>query len=119
MPGLPEVSHALRTVVTLGRSVAGICAATLGLAHAGSLDDRLHTSNGAGFIEKHVPEYRGQNMYRPQRSVRNRGVVTANGLAPFAFAAEIFRALVPEREADIETYEKLYSHGLMESPRRS
>lgn len=116
---LPEVSHALRTVVTLGRPVAGICAATLALAHAGLLDDRLHTSNGAGFIEKHVPEYRGQNMYRPLRSVRDRGVITANGLAPFAFAAEIFRALVPEREADIETYEKLYARGLMESPRRS
>lgn len=116
---LPEVSHALRTVVTLGRPVAGICAATLAFAHAGLLDDRLHTSNGAGFIEKHVPEYRGQKMYRPLRSVRDRGVITANGLAPFAFAAEIFRALVPEREADIETYEKLYSRGLMESPRRS
>jgi putative intracellular protease/amidase len=113
------VSHALRTVVTLGRPVAVICAATLALAHAGLLDDRLQTSNGAGFIEKHVLEYRGQNMYRPQRSVRDRGVITANGLAPFAFAAEIFRALVPEREADIETYEKLYSHGLMDSPRRS
>jgi putative intracellular protease/amidase len=111
---VPEVSNALRTVVTLGRPVAGICAATLGLAHAGLLDNRLHTSNGAGFIEKHVPEYRGQNMFRPLRSVRDRGVITANGLAPFAFAAEIFRALVPEREPDIKTYESLYSHGLVE-----
>jgi hypothetical protein len=58
-------------------------------------------------------------MYRPLRSVRDRGVVRANGRAPFAFAAEIFRALVPEREAEIEMFEKLYSHGLMESPRRS
>jgi putative intracellular protease/amidase len=113
------VSHALRALVTLGRPVAGICAATLALAHAGLLDNRLHTSNGAGFIEKYVPGYRGQNMYRPLRSVRDRGVITANGLAPFAFAAQIFRALVPEREADIEMYEELYSHGLMESPRRS
>ena len=111
---VPEVSHALRAVVALNRPVAGICAATLALAHAGLLDNRLHTSNGKGFIEKHVPEYRGQNMYRPLRSVRDGGVVTANGLAPFAFAAEIFRALVPEREADIEMYENLYSHGLVE-----
>jgi putative intracellular protease/amidase len=111
---VPEVSHALRAVVTLGRPVAGICGATLALAHAGLLDNRLHTSNGTGFIEKHVPEYRGQNMYRPLKSVRDGGVITANGLAPFAFAAEIFRALVPEREADIVTYESLYSHGLVE-----
>jgi putative intracellular protease/amidase len=112
---LPEVSHAVRAVVTLGRPVAAICAATLALAHAGLLDDRLHTSNGAGFIETHVREYRGQSMYRPLKSVRDRGVITANGLAPFAFAAEIFRALVPGREGDIETYERFYSRGLLDS----
>ena len=111
---LQEVSHAVRAVVALGRPVAAICAATLALAHAGLLDDRLHTSNGAGFIEKHVPEYQGQNMYRPLKAVRDRGVITANGLAPFAFAAEIFRALVPGREEDIETYEGLYSRGLLD-----
>ncbi|HXN50870.1 MAG TPA: type 1 glutamine amidotransferase family protein [Candidatus Acidoferrum sp.] len=112
---LAEVSHAVRAMVALSRPVAAICAATLALAHAGLLDDRLHTSNGKGFIEKHVPEYRGQNLYRPLRSVRDKCVVTANGLAPFAFAAEIFRALVPEREEDIEIYENLYSRGLLDN----
>jgi len=109
-----EVSRAVRALVTLCRPVAAICAATLALAHAGLLNDRLHTSNGKGFIEKHVPEYRGHSMYRPLRAVRDRCVVTANGLAPFAFAAEIFRALVPDHERDIETYEKLYSRGLLD-----
>jgi len=109
-----EVSHAVRAVVASGRPVAAICGATLALAHAGLLDDRLHTSNGKGFIEKHVPEYQGQNSYRPLRSVRDRGVITANGLAPFAFAAEIFRALVPECEGDIQIYESLYSRGLLD-----
>jgi putative intracellular protease/amidase len=110
-----EVSHAVRAVVALSRPVAAICAATLALAHAGLLDNRLHTSNGKGFIEKYVPEYRGQDWYRPLRSVRDKCVVTANGLAPFAFAAEIFRALVPEREGDIEIYESLYSRGLLDN----
>jgi putative intracellular protease/amidase len=107
-----EVSHAVRAVVALSRPVAAICAATLALAHAGLLDSRLHTSNGKGFIEKHVSKYRGQDLYRPLRSVRDKSVITANGLAPFAFAAEIFRALVPEREGDITIYESLYSRGL-------
>ena len=53
---MPEVSHAVRAVVRLGRPVAAICAATLALAHAGLLNDRLHTSNGAAFIEKHVAD---------------------------------------------------------------
>jgi len=112
---LPEVSGAVRALVALSRPVAAICAGTLALAHAGLLDDRLHTSNGVGFIETHVPKYRGQNMYRPQKSVRDKHVITANGLAPFAFAAEIFRALVPEREDEIKTYERLYSHGLLDT----
>jgi putative intracellular protease/amidase len=109
-----EVSHAICAVIALSRPVAAICAATLALAHAGLLDSRLHTSNGKGFIEKHAPKYRGQDLYRPLRSVRDQCVVTANGLAPFAFAAEIFRALVPEREGDIEIYERLYSNGLLD-----
>jgi putative intracellular protease/amidase len=110
-----EVSHAVRAVVALSRPVAAICAATLALGHAGLLDSRLHTSNGKGFIEKHVSKYRGQDLYRPLRSVRDKCVVTANGLAPFAFAAEIFRALVPEREGDIAIYESLYSRGLLDN----
>lgn len=109
---LPAVSAALRAMASAHRPIAAICAATLAAAHAGLLDDRAHTSNGRGFIEKHVPGYRGQALYRAERAVRDRGVITANGLAPFAFAAEIFRALAPERAADIVTYEALYARGL-------
>jgi putative intracellular protease/amidase len=109
-----EVSRAVRAMIAARRPVAAICAATLALAHAGVLDDRLHTSNGKDFIGKYVPQYRGQKLYRPSRSVNDRSVITANGLAPFAFAAEIFRALAPERGEDIATYEKLYSRGLLD-----
>jgi putative intracellular protease/amidase len=110
-----EVSRAVRAVVALNRPVAAICAATLALAHAGLLDDRLHTSNGKDFIEKYVSQYRGQNLYRPLQSVRDKYVVTANGVAPFAFAAEIFRELAPEREEDIKFYENLYFRGLLDT----
>lgn len=109
-----EVSKAARTMVALNRPVAAICAATLALAYAGLLDEHLHTSNGKAFIGKYVPGYRGKELYRASRAVSDRFVITANGLAPFAFAAEIFRALAPERQQDIETYEKLYSHGMLD-----
>jgi hypothetical protein len=52
--------------------------------------------------------------YTASPSVSDRFVITANGLAPFAFAAVIFRALAPERQQDIETYEELYSHGMLD-----
>ncbi len=111
---VPQVSEAVRAMASLGRPVAAICAATLALAHCGLLDDRLHTSNGKKFIGEHVRKYRGEEFYRASPSVSDRCVITANGLAPFAFAAAIFRALAPEREDDIETYEKLYSRGLLD-----
>ncbi len=109
-----EISEAVNAVVAARRPVAAICAATLALAHAGLLDDRLHTSNGKGFIGSYVRRYRGESFYRSVPSVSDKLVITANGLSPFAFAAEIFRALAPKRKQDIETYEKLYAHGLFD-----
>ena len=109
-----EVSKTVLTMVALSRPVAAICAATLALAHAGLLDEHSHTSNGRAFIGKYVPKYRGERLYKASPSVRDRFVITANGLAPFAFAAEIFRALAPERKQDIETYEKLYANGMLD-----
>jgi putative intracellular protease/amidase len=103
---VPEVSNAARAMIALSRPVAAICAATLALAHCGLLDDRLHTSNGKDFIGKNAREYRGEQFYKASPSVGDRSVITANGLAPFAFAAEIFRALVPQRKLDIESYER-------------
>jgi hypothetical protein len=41
-------------------------------------------------------------------------VITASGVAPIAFAAEIFRLMAPERARDIEMYESLYARGLIE-----
>ena len=111
---VPEISRALQAMVEHQRPVAAICAATLALAHCGLLNDRLHTSNGREFIGKFVSQYRGAEFYRPSPAVRDRGVVTANGLAPFAFAAEIFRELAPGREQDIAMYEKLYARGVLD-----
>lgn len=111
---VPEVSGAVRSMMAANRPVAAICAATLALAHAGLLDDRLHTSNGREFIGQFVKTYRGAEFYRPSPAVRDRRVITANGLAPFAFAAEIFRELAPEREDDIAMYEQLYARGVLD-----
>lgn len=109
-----EVSEAVNAMIAASRPVAAICAATLALAHAGMLDNRVHTSNGRGFIEKYVCKYHGHALYRVSQAVSDRLVITANGLAPFAFASEIFRMLAPERQQDIETYENLYARGLLD-----
>jgi putative intracellular protease/amidase len=111
---IEEVRSFIKAFARAGKLVAAICAATLSLAHAGLLDDHHHTSNGDGFIAKYVPKYRGQELYQRARAVTDGNVITANGLAPFAFAAEIFRSVAPGRENDIATYEALYSRGLQD-----
>ena len=111
---MAELTDFIKTINKAGRPVAAICAATLSLAHAGLLDDHRHTSNGYDFIPKYVPGYKGHKLYEKVRAVRHGNVITANGLAPFAFASEIFRAVAPERATDIATYDGLYSRGLLD-----
>lgn len=111
---ISEVTSFIQRVRREDRPVAAICAATLSLAHAGLLDDRRHTSNGSQFISKYVPQYKGHELYQKLRAVTDRSVITANGLAPFAFVAEIFRAVAPDRASDIATYKALYSRGLLD-----
>jgi putative intracellular protease/amidase len=111
---IQEVTRLIKDLIASDRPVAAICAATLSLARAGLLDDRRHTSDGCAFIPKYVARYRGQGLYQRVRAVADGNVITANGLAPFAFAAEIFRKLAPDRENDIAIYETLYSRGLLD-----
>jgi putative intracellular protease/amidase len=111
---IEEITNFIKAFVEVGKPVGAICAATLSLAHAGFLDNHRHTSNGDGFIAKYVPKYRGQQLYQRVRAITDRNVITANGLAPFAFAAEIFRSVAPGRHDDIARYEALYSRGLLD-----
>ena len=111
---VPEVTERVNAMLKASRPIAAICAATLALAHAGALDERQHTSNGRVFIKKHVPAHRGESLYRDEKAVSDRLVITANGLAPFAFAAAIFRVVAPQQIQDIETYERLYARGMLD-----
>src|SRR5581483_10245755 len=111
---MKEATAFIRAVAAAGRPVAAIWGATLSLAHAGLLDHHRHPSNGNGVIPKHVPQYKGHQLYQKMRAVRDGNVITANGLAPFAFAAEVFRTVAPDRGDDIATYEGLYSRGLLD-----
>lgn len=89
----PDLGDFLRTLRADGVTVAGICGATLALARAGLLESIPHTSNDAGYLTTHVSDYRGGAHYRDQAAaVSADGVITASGLAPVSFAAEVFAA---------------------------
>ena len=100
-------------VTAAGRPVAAICAATAALARAGMLDDRRHTSNAPEYLRELVPSYAGAARYEPAPAVRDRGVITASGLAPVDFAREIFAELELFSPADLALWYRMFRHGVM------
>jgi putative intracellular protease/amidase len=101
--------EAARAFLAAGTSVAAICGATFGLAAAGLLDDRIHTSNAVIFLAS--SGYRGAHLYREQRAITDRGLITASGCHPVDFAVEVFRALDLYEPAVLEAWHGLYTTG--------
>lgn len=89
--------------------VAAICAATLALAQAGLLDDRLHTSNDPASLGS--SGYRGSEFYRSVPAISDRNVITASGIAPLEFAYEIARTLRLYSSDILDAWYLLYKHG--------
>ena len=85
--GIPWAASLAEQFLAEGTPVAAICGATAGLAKAGLLDDRAHTSAAAEYLQ--ATGYAGSALYRDQDVVVDRGLITAgpvDGL-PFARAA--------------------------------
>jgi putative intracellular protease/amidase len=86
----PALSLA-KEFVAAGVPVAAICGATLGLARAGLLDDRLHTSNFPGLLDS--SGYSGAALFVQEPAVDDRGVITASMTASLEFARLILARL--------------------------
>ncbi|NUS43290.1 MAG: glutamine amidotransferase [Mycobacteriaceae bacterium] len=95
-----------RDFVAAGVPVAAICGATFGLAAAGLLDDREHTSNHPDFLAH--SGYAGAAHYREADAVGG-DVITASGTEPVAFAREIFRRLDFYSPELLDAWFRLYS----------
>ena len=76
-----------------GVPIAAICAATTAIARAGLLRGRRHTSNGLEYLKRQVPDYGESAMYVDAPAVRDRGLITASGVADVEFAREIMTEL--------------------------
>ncbi len=79
--------------LSAGAMVCAICGATAALANAGLLDQRPHTSNGAGYLEMVSPCYRGQNFYVDEPSVAERNLITASSTGALLWAKQIIERL--------------------------
>lgn len=63
-------------LLAAGVPVAAICGATFGLANAGMLDNRPHTSAAAEYLQM-APGYQGAGYYRNERAVLDGDLITA------------------------------------------
>lgn len=80
-------------LLTVGATVCAICGATAALAGAGLLDQRAHTSNGAGFLEMFSPNYKGQSFYVDTPSVADNNLITAGCTGGLLWAKQIIEHL--------------------------
>jgi putative intracellular protease/amidase len=101
-----------REFVGAGVPVAAICGATLGLARAGLLDDRRHTSNDPRFLAS--SGYRGSAHYVNAPAVEDRGVITASATAALDFARLILARLEVFSAPALEAWYALYKTGKAE-----
>ncbi len=95
-----------REFLEAGVPVAAICGATGGLALAGLLDDRAHTSNAAEFLAG--TGYAGGQLYRDEPAVTDRDLITGRANAPVEFARAILARLEVFEPPVLESWFKLY-----------
>ncbi|MFF1297601.1 MULTISPECIES: DJ-1/PfpI family protein [unclassified Streptomyces] len=88
---LAPFARKAREFLAAGVPVAAICGATAGLARAGLLDDRAHTSAISFYLA--ATEYKGGSRYVDADAVTDRGLITAGPTEPVAFAREILGLL--------------------------
>ncbi|MBI4503479.1 MAG: DJ-1/PfpI family protein [Gemmatimonadetes bacterium] len=89
----PELQTLLHNLDQHGVPIAAICAATTAIARVGLIRGRRHTSNGLGYLQQQVPDYTEMATYVDAPAVRDRGLITASGVADVEFASAIMAEL--------------------------
>lgn len=95
-----------RELLAVDVPVAAICGATFGLAVAGVLDERRHTSDAPEFLA--ASGYAGGGLYCDELAVTDALVVTAGNTAAVEFAREILALLDLYEPAALASWYKLY-----------
>jgi putative intracellular protease/amidase len=107
--GNTEAAEKARAFLDAGVPVAAICGATAGLARAGLLDNRRHTSNAPDYIA--ATNYLGAALYQNEPAVTDENLITANSTAPVDFAYHILKRLDIYPEAVLDAWFGLFKTG--------
>ena len=92
-----------------GVPVAAICGATAGLARAGLLDERRHTSAAAGYLL--ATGYAGGEHFLNERAVADGDLITAGPQSPVHFARATLKRLGLASDRTLEAYEAVFHRG--------
>ncbi|EAC4171634.1 glutamine amidotransferase [Listeria monocytogenes] len=98
-------------LLALNATVAAICGATVALANHGLLDNRPHTSNGAGFLEMFSSSYKGQNSYINELSVGDNNLITASSAGALLWAKQIIAHLDVFESNTLESWHAYFNTG--------
>ena len=98
-------------LLSAGALVCAICGATVALANAGLLDQRLHTSNGAGYLEMASPAYKGQKFFVDAPSVADHKLITASSTGALLWAKQIIEQLDVFQRNTLEVWYAYFSTG--------
>jgi putative intracellular protease/amidase len=93
----------------VGVPVAAICGATAGLARAGLLDARKHTSSAREYLA--ATGYAGGDHYLDERVVVDDDLITAGPQSPVQFARATMTRLGLASARTLEAYEALFDRG--------
>ncbi|MCX4692440.1 type 1 glutamine amidotransferase family protein [Streptomyces sp. NBC_01408] len=96
-----------REFLAAGVPVAAICGATAGLARAGLLDGRAHTSAASMYLA-HQPGYAGAEHYVEADAVTDGDLITAGPTEPVAFAREVFARLDVYKPDVLDAWYRLF-----------
>ncbi len=107
--GGESFAAAARRFLDAGVPVAAICGATAGLARAGLLDERDHTSASAEYLA--MTGYAGGDRYVDERAVVAGDLITAGPQSPVQFARGTLGRLGLADERTLEAYEALFDRG--------
>jgi putative intracellular protease/amidase len=92
-----------------GVPVAAICGGTAGLARAGLLDQRNHTSAAREYLA--ATGYAGGDRYRDERAVIDGDLITAGPQSPVQFARATLQRLGLASVRTLDLYEALFDRG--------
>ncbi len=99
-------------LLSSGATICAICGATAALANASLLDQRLHTSNGAKYLEMFSPCYKGQEFYINEPSVADHNFITASSTGALLWTKQILERLKVFQSDTLDAWYRYFSSGM-------